>query len=376
VGGQTLNAQLATDLGNLGQLASDGLQLASSMLLAKDAKDLASKIVDAVPGLLGDIANGVASSFTQDSSDFDVDITTAVTAGAQSVVDIGTLIKDRADGKDVTADQIGTALADCINTAFSAASAGLDKVGTDLSTQIDTSLTAVSTQLQAAAKGFGKSPDGDKLLNGTPDERKKAAGKLLLMLLLNAPAAASGVTGTVQDGDSQTATDALDKAASIIETMQAGADKAQEKLAEAEKQIKEIEEQLAAQRDKEMITEADDILDQIEKEREAWKKQVKAGLLAEGGQTAIMDAIKEMKRNEAIMKAAIAIGSAGLEVAGQFFAPIMAAGQLLKMTAHMTAAIERAVDLKKMLDAQTWAESGSSMYRSAIDGFVKTQGEQ
>lgn len=217
---------------------------------------------------------------------------------------------------------------------------------------------------------------GVKLLNGTPGERKKAGSKLLLMLLLSAPGTA-GESAKGFSGDSaKTAQDALDKADKILGQLEKAGEAAAKTLESADEEIKKIETELEEKRQAELVEESDDLVEKLERDREEWAKTVKAALQPGGDQKAIMSAIAQMKKNEAIMKAAIAIGSAGFAVASQFFAPMAAAGQLLQMTAHMTAAVQRAMDLKKMLDAQQWAESGSSMYRSAIDGFVKTQGEQ
>jgi hypothetical protein len=368
---QTMTQALGDSIEDFGKTAGEVLALASSAMLVKDSKELAAKLEEGIPAILGSIADGVMGQTTEIKG-----IGDAVSSAAAAAISIGELIRAKANGDDITAEQIGTALSNCIDAALKAADAGLGNSTDPQAGEAQTAIDAVGAQLKKAAEGFGKSPDAEKLLTGTDSERKKAASKLLLMLLLNAPAAAAGSAEGFSGDDADTAAKALEQAATIADALEKAGDTVSEKLKESDEEIKKLEAEIEAKRQADIVDEADDLVDQLEKEREEWAKTVKAGLQPDGGGEAIMKAIADMRRNDAIMKAAIAVGSAGFEVASQFFAPMAAAGQLLKMTAHIAAAVQRAIDLKKMLDAQEWAESGASMYRSAIDNFVKTQGEQ
>lgn len=86
--------------------------------------------------------------------------------------------------------------------------------------------------------------------------------------------------------------------------------------------------------------------------------------------------VEKMKRDQAIMATASAIGSAGVAVMGKFCAPLAAAGELQKFIANAAAAVQRAMQLRKWVESRNESDSAVSPYTTSIENFVKNQGEQ
>ncbi|MFT5679791.1 MAG: hypothetical protein ACI8RZ_000696 [Myxococcota bacterium] len=86
--------------------------------------------------------------------------------------------------------------------------------------------------------------------------------------------------------------------------------------------------------------------------------------------------IAQMQRDRMIMQTASAIGGAGFAVASQFFAPMAIAGTLIKFLEALTAAVNRAIELRNWADASENALNAVSPYLTAIQNFVKNQKEQ
>jgi hypothetical protein len=362
VSGEAASAQLTTALKDAGPIVSEGLSLVSTVLTAKDANEVADKLAAGLPDILGKIVSAATASETK------IDIGSIVSSGASAAATAATMIKDKAQGKDVDPGKIQSLLQQCIDTALTGAAQAVPK-GSTAATEIGVA--------QKALDGIVSAEEVKALLSATnADEAKKAASKLMLKILLAAPGAAgSSATGsgteTGKDVGQKLAT-----ASGILDKIQSAGDDAKKRLEEAKKEVDAIQKELAESHDQDAEKEADDLMDEIEKERAEYQEMVKKALQPDGQQKLIMKMISDMKRDQAIMNMAISLGSAGVEVAAQFFAPLAIGKEILKMVAHLGAVIQRARDLKKFLDAQEWAESAVTPYRSSIDNFLKNQQEQ
>jgi hypothetical protein len=86
--------------------------------------------------------------------------------------------------------------------------------------------------------------------------------------------------------------------------------------------------------------------------------------------------IAKMQRDRMIIQTASSVGGAGFAIASQFFAPMAIAGTLIKFLEMLTAAVNRAIELRNWVDASTMAFNAVSPYFTAIENFVKNQAEQ
>ncbi|HUO97504.1 MAG TPA: hypothetical protein VMU01_02485 [Rhizomicrobium sp.] len=89
----------------------------------------------------------------------------------------------------------------------------------------------------------------------------------------------------------------------------------------------------------------------------------------------IAELIEKMKKDRAIMSAAIAVGSAGFSVAEKFLQGFPGAS-LASFLTNLASAVQRAIHMRKWMDANQDAISAVSPYRTAIENFVKNQSEQ
>jgi hypothetical protein len=360
--GQAASTQLSTALQDSGPAVSGALNLVSDCLTAKDAGEVADKLADGLPDILGKVVTAATASETN------IDVGAIVSGASGTLVTVVGLIKDKAQGKPVDPANVQKLLQGVIDNALGGAADAVPNGSTAAKLIADT---------QSTLDGIVSSDAVDALLGArSPADAKKAAGKLLISILLAAPGAGASLAGDSGTDAGSAVAKKLQEAQSILDQIHDAGDAAKKRLEQAKQEVDAIQKELADKHDDKAEAEADALMDQFEKERAEYQDLVKKALQPDGQQKLIMKMIADMKRNQAIMQMAITVGSAGAEVAAQFFAPLAIAGQLIKMVAHLTAVVQRAVDLKKFLDAQQWAESAVSVYRSSIDNFLKNQQDQ
>ncbi len=360
VGGITLGDNASEGLTAAGKIVAKGTLLLSDTITAKDANDVAASMAKNIPGIIGQVV-GVASSSPEAAQ--------VAKDAAKAFGQVGILLTKKATNQPISPQDLAAAMTAAVNAVF-------DDVA--LAPGGDNPEVAVAqTQLLAAISSFGSSGDATTLLgNGPVADKKKAVAKLLLQMLLAAPGAASAVAGAAPGDAAATAADGLDQAQTLLDTITEQVEGAQERLASAKAEIDAIQKELDDGYAKKAEDESGELIDEFERTRAEYQASVKAALQPGGDQKVIMKMIADMKKQQAVMAIAISVGSAGAEVAAQFFAPLAVGKELLVMTANIAIAIERARDLKKMLDARQWAESAVSVYRTSIDNFVKNQSEQ
>ena len=91
---------------------------------------------------------------------------------------------------------------------------------------------------------------------------------------------------------------------------------------------------------------------------------------------AIAKLITKMENDRKIIQMAAAITTGGAEVAAHFFAPLKATGALVNFVVNTQAACERAMALMDWMDSHQDAMTAVSPYATAIQNFVKNQGDQ
>jgi hypothetical protein len=153
-----------------------------------------------------------------------------------------------------------------------------------------------------------------------------------------------------------------------------------EKREEFRKKAEELRKKYDKADDKtEELEELKTVEAELAKEREEYQKSLNRLSTNEPSDEdfkSIAKLIAKIETDRAIMKAAAAVGSAGFTVAQEFFAPLKAAGSLIKFLVNLQAAVERAIALSKWVDARKGAVSAVSPYSTSIENFVKNQAEQ
>ncbi len=86
--------------------------------------------------------------------------------------------------------------------------------------------------------------------------------------------------------------------------------------------------------------------------------------------------ITKMQNDRKIIEAVAKVAQGGAAVAAHFFAPMKAAGALVSFAINTHAACERALALMDWMDSHQDAMKSVSPYASAIQNFVKNQGDQ
>ena len=130
---------------------------------------------------------------------------------------------------------------------------------------------------------------------------------------------------------------------------------------------------------KEELEELKTVEAELAKERDEYQKSLNRLSATEPSDEdfkSIAKMIAKIETDRAIMKAAAAVGGAGVTIAQEFFAPLKAAGSLIKFLVNLQAAVERAIALSKWVDARKGAVSAVSPYSTSIENFLKNQAEQ
>jgi hypothetical protein len=86
--------------------------------------------------------------------------------------------------------------------------------------------------------------------------------------------------------------------------------------------------------------------------------------------------MKQIQRDAAIMKIAVAVAQAGFSLAANFVAPMAIGTEAVKMAANIKAAVERAQALRKFLDTAVGAKNATSPYLTSIQNFADNQQNQ
>ncbi len=362
VGGRTIGGDTASGLKATGAVVAAGTMLLSDTITAKSANDVAASLEKNLPGILGQVVASATGS---------AEAGTIAKEGSAAFGQIGVLLTLKATGKAVAPKDLATAMTAAITAVFDdvALAPGGSKA----------EVGVAKAELLKVAAAFGSSGDAATLLgNGPVADKKKAVAKLLVQMLLAAPGAAGAATAAAPGGGSEAekAAAGLAQTQALLDTVTEQVEGARAKLAGAAADVAKIQKDLDDGYAKKAEAESEGLLDAFEKQRTEYEASIKAALQPGGDEKLIMTMIADMKRQQAILSVAITVGSAGAEIAAQFFSPLAIGKELLVMIANIAIAVQRARDLKKMLDARQWAESAVSVYRSSIDNFVKNQAEQ
>lgn len=360
--GRAASTELSTALSDAGPIVKQSLDLVAGCLTADTADEVADKLASGLPDILGKVVGAATAGVT------DINVDQIVKGGAGTLATAAKMIKDKAKGNAVDPAKVQSLLQGFIDEALTSATDAVPK---------DSTTAKELGAVQSSLSGIIGSADVTALLSAkSPADAKKAASKMLVTILLSAPGSAGDLASDSGTSTGSEVGDKLKQAQDIIDKIKDAGDQAKQRLEQANTEIEAIRKEMAEQHDAEAEKEADELMDQFEKDRAEFQQLVKNALRPDGQQKLIMKMIADMKRDQAIMQMAISLGSAGVEVAAQFFAPLAIGKEILKMVAHLAAVIQRAQDLKKFLDAQQWAESAVSVYRSSIDNFLKNQADQ
>jgi hypothetical protein len=189
-----------------------------------------------------------------------------------------------------------------------------------------------------------------------------------------------------QNKQDQIGKDTGEALAGIVESVKGAKEQkklsAEELKALAEERFSELEKNVAKEEARKKDDERDftevgrEITQQIEQEREKFNAALKNLNDPVVNQATIAKLIKQIERDRAIMKVAVAIGQGGFEVAANFFAPMAMGTEAIKMAANIAAAVQRGIDLRKFVDEATGAANATSPYLSSIQNFVDNQANQ
>lgn len=277
-----------------------------------------------------------------------------VTAAMSAAVGVDKLVKAV---QDSNTDNFLKALTDMVGVGFDFASVKADDAtGEKLSTAAVATNAALKTLLAA------KKAD---LLKAVQDGQW---GKLRTVL----------VTSVSQAARAEFASKFPEK----ISDTDKNVDKIADKLAEISKELEASPEAKAAAEAKAALEEAEkqNVEEKLREERKEFEETLR--LL---GQREVLDAaeiksisklIADLKRDRAVMDAAISIGKSGAAVAKEFVAPLAIAGTLISFTTTLAAAVDRAIAWRKWLEANREALATASPYLTSIQNFVKNQHEQ
>jgi hypothetical protein len=197
-----------------------------------------------------------------------------------------------------------------------------------------------------------------------------------------------------EDGVYEETGDALDEVIETIDEGKEGAEETADELKEAgeaafdeiEKKLAEKEKELKAKdpkgyaEKKNAETDFEDVgeivKNKMEEDRKAFKEELEGLNDPIVGQKTIEKLIKQVERDRMIMNVAVAIGKGGFAVASHFCGPAAIGTEAVQMAANITAAVQRAMDLRKFIDEAAGASSSASPYLTSIQNFADNQKNQ
>src|SRR5262249_50130717 len=120
----------------------------------------------------------------------------------------------------------------------------------------------------------------------------------------------------------------------------------------------------------------EDIEKELAEEQEDFERSLAQLGEAQPDLKSIAALVQKLKKDEAIIKTAAAVGNGGFRVAAVFFEPLAAAGTLITFLTNARAAVNRAIQMKKWADSNKEAEAAASAYQTSIANFLQNQKEQ
>lgn len=388
----------------VGAAATAVQAIAAVEIKSEEAANLASTIteltqavfntgVDAVIGLrkkqgaqgvqtvVGDVSSAISTAIGAATGNSD--LASYIADGMQAAANVGVMFAALTADEpqvDVFIDNLGKA----IGQGISAAGAGQTGQAATIFSDVSAGVSAGFSQAAGAVKG--------KLVYHLRVGDWSEAGSIL------AGAAVQAIQTDFSVYRGQLSLDASDEEKKEIS--EAGAE-TDEMLGEAAKgfseffdqdaeAVKEKKEQFkaAAEKKKEELKKQKEELDKKEtedaearlaKEQEEYQRSLEhLGKSEQSDQElkSIAKLIEDMKRQRQILTLAAAAGTGSFAVASQFFAPMAAAGTLVQFLANVASAVQRAMALRKWVDAQGESISAVSPYKTAIENFIRNQAEQ
>lgn len=335
-----------------------------------------------VQTVVGDVSSALSTAIAALTGN--KQLAALVADGMKAAVNIGVMVESvTADVPtvDVFLDNLGKSLALGVSAAFVGEQDAQKKA---IVAELTDGMTTAFAQAAAAVKGKLKY----QLETGNWGE----AAKLMSV------AAMQAVRLDFVDYRRQISADASDEEQEKIDE---NAEQVDEMLAEAGKGFSEFFEQdneavqerkeklkAAAEKKQDEIKgkeeelkrkEGEDAEARLAREQEEYQQSLDrlgAGAPTDEDLKSIAKLIEEIKSQRTILTLAASAGNASFAVASQFFAPMAAAGTAVQFLSNLASAIQRAMALRKWVDAQGESISAVSPYKTAIENFIRNQAEQ